>query len=307
VRVPRGWSVLEASRSFHLPHASMCGGRARCSTCRVRVTAGKDVCPATGRDEQATLRRIGASPDVRLACQLRPAGDISVVPLVRTERPIYRPTGPQRSAERDIVVMFCDFLNRDELARDQLPQDHLYLLTAYIDSLSNVICASNGTFSTIRLDGICALFDLEREPARAARLALQAAGAIERAISDLDDRLGREGNRKLNVAVSIHAARAVVSEIGSTDPPTLMAVGEAMEVANELRKAVAAHGKSFAISEAVTTAAGVEPAIGDRIILRLPASGAPLAASLSASVPIWPPSRSRLVERRTALQCLWSG
>ena len=24
VRVPRGWSVLEASRSFHLPHASMC-------------------------------------------------------------------------------------------------------------------------------------------------------------------------------------------------------------------------------------------------------------------------------------------
>jgi adenylate cyclase len=25
VRVPRGWSVLEASRGFHLPHASMCG------------------------------------------------------------------------------------------------------------------------------------------------------------------------------------------------------------------------------------------------------------------------------------------
>ena len=46
VRVPRGWSVLEASRGFHLAHASMCGGRARCSTCRVRVTAGEDVCPA---------------------------------------------------------------------------------------------------------------------------------------------------------------------------------------------------------------------------------------------------------------------
>ena len=26
VRVPRNWTVLEASRSFHLPHASMCGG-----------------------------------------------------------------------------------------------------------------------------------------------------------------------------------------------------------------------------------------------------------------------------------------
>ena len=72
VRVPRGWSVLEASRSFHLPHASMCGGRARCSTCRVRVTAGAESCPPPGADEQATLARIGAPSDVRLACQLRP-------------------------------------------------------------------------------------------------------------------------------------------------------------------------------------------------------------------------------------------
>src|SRR6202043_2875912 len=69
VRVPRGWSVLEASRGFHLPHASMCGGRARCSTCRVQITAGADHCPPAAGDEQATLKRIGAAPDVRLACQ----------------------------------------------------------------------------------------------------------------------------------------------------------------------------------------------------------------------------------------------
>src|SRR4051812_3149570 len=50
VRVPRGWSVLEASRSFHLPHAAMCGGRARCSTCRVRVTAGKEFCAPPAHD-----------------------------------------------------------------------------------------------------------------------------------------------------------------------------------------------------------------------------------------------------------------
>ena len=133
VRVPRGWSVLEASRSFHLPHASMCGGRARCSTCRVRVTAGEDFCPPAGSDEQATLDRIGAPPDVRLACQLRPRGDISVVPLVRTARPVYRQTAPQRSGEREIVVLVCDFRNRAELAGDHLPQDLLYVLTLYVE------------------------------------------------------------------------------------------------------------------------------------------------------------------------------
>jgi adenylate cyclase len=37
VRVPRGLSVLEASLRYNVPHASVCGGRARCSTCRIRI------------------------------------------------------------------------------------------------------------------------------------------------------------------------------------------------------------------------------------------------------------------------------
>jgi adenylate cyclase len=305
VRAPRGWSVLEASRSFHLPHASMCGGRARCSTCRVQVTAGEDCCPEAAGDEQATLARIGAPPDVRLACQLRPTGDIAVVPLVRTALPVYRPPARQRNTERDIVVMFCDFLNREELAHDQLPQDLLYLLTLYSEALGEAIRAAGGTLTTIGPDGVCALFGLDREPARAARLALQAAGDIERALSDLDHRLGRE--RRLHVSVSIHAGRAVVGEIGSDDPPAMMALGEAVDVANELRRAAAAHKRAFAISEPVTAAAAVESAAGDKVTIHLPRSGAPVVASLSASPPVLPSSRTRLVEQRAALQRLWRG
>src|SRR5438132_7669078 len=37
VEVTPGTSVLEASRLAGLPHASLCGGRGRCSTCRIRV------------------------------------------------------------------------------------------------------------------------------------------------------------------------------------------------------------------------------------------------------------------------------
>ena len=37
VTVQRGTTVLEASRIAGIPHASVCGGRGRCSTCRVRV------------------------------------------------------------------------------------------------------------------------------------------------------------------------------------------------------------------------------------------------------------------------------
>jgi adenylate cyclase len=305
VRVPRGWSVLEASRGFHLPHASVCGGRARCSTCRVRVTAGEDVCPPAEQDERATLARIEAPPDVRLACQLRPQSDISVIPLVRTERPHYRPMTRRRSAEREIVVLFCDFLNRAELAGEHMPQDLLYVLTLYIEALSNCIRAARGTISYVELDSLCALFGLERDPAQAARQALQAAGAIEKAISELNERLGRQWDCKVEITVSIHAGPAVVGEIGSSDPPAMMAIGEAMDVANELRKAAAARRKPFAISQPVYAAAGLEGAAQDQVMLSSPRSAAPVAAFLSASAPVLPPSSGPLAERRAALQRLW--
>jgi adenylate cyclase len=203
--------------------------------------------------------------------------------------------------------MFCDFLNREKLAREQLPQDLLHLLTLYGDALGNAIRAADGTVISIGPDGVGALFGLEREPARAARRALRAASAIERVISDLDHRLGREHNRKINVAVSIHIGRAVVGEVGSTDPPATIAVGEAVDVINELRKAAAARGKSFAISDAVTLAAGVESAAGDKIPIAAHGAGGQIAAWLSDAAPIVPSSRTRLAERRDALRRLWSG
>jgi adenylate cyclase len=304
VRVPRGWSVLEASRSFHLPHAAMCGGRARCSTCRVRVTGGEEFCPPAANDEQATLRRIGAPPDVRLACQLRPKGDVSVVPLVRTARPIYRQTA-QRGGEREVVVLFCDFRNRADLSSDHLPQDLLYVLTLYVEGVSNAIRASGGTLSYVEFDSICALFGHEGD-ANAAQGALRAAGAIEGVIADLNNRLGQQRDSKVKIAVSIHAGRAAIGEIGSSEPPMLMAVGEAVDVANDLRKVVALRDKAFAISEKVYADAGLAPVHQDSITIG-PAAG--ITVYLSDAAPIPSPTWTLHGElgRGAMLRRLWAG
>ena len=77
VAVPRGLTVLEASRFAGIPHTSVCGGRGRCSTCRVRVVRGWDSLPPAKPAEIRVLKRVGAPPNVRLACQLRPTADLS--------------------------------------------------------------------------------------------------------------------------------------------------------------------------------------------------------------------------------------
>lgn len=63
-----GMSVLEVSRANGIPHASVCGGRARCGTCMITVSAEADLDPPD-EAELATLRRVKAPGNARLACQ----------------------------------------------------------------------------------------------------------------------------------------------------------------------------------------------------------------------------------------------
>jgi adenylate cyclase len=264
VSVPRGWTVLEASRAFHIPHASMCGGQARCSTCRVRVTAGENFCPAPKAAELATLRQIGATPDIRLACQLRPQGSISVVPLIHTEHLGSRPIAPQRSSEREIACLYCDFLNRSSLAKNILPQDVFYAFTRHIETVGNVIRTAEGTLSYVEIDSVCGLFGLRSELKRAAEQALRAGMMIEDALTGLRKSLGDDCSAKMVVAISVHTGSAVVGEISSPEGPMVIALGPAIDGASKLRKVAVEskfEGLSFAISAEVFKAAAIEPAV----------------------------------------------
>jgi adenylate cyclase len=228
-----------------------------------------------------------------------------VVPLVQTERPIYRQNMPQRVlTERDIVVLFCDYRNRAELAADQLPHDQLHVLTLYAEAISHAIRAAGGTLSYIEFDTICALFGTEGRTDVCAQRALQAAGAIESVIADLNNRLGRAKTDGIKIAVTIHTGRAAVGEIGSSDPPTVIAIGDAIDAANQMRKEAVAHATPFAISQPVYEAAGIEPVFREKVALPSPDEDAGLVAFLSDTAPIPSPNWTLYGEqgRRARLQ-----
>jgi adenylate cyclase len=63
-----GMSVLEVSRANDIPHACVCSGRGRCGTCRIIVAVDADLDPPA-EAELATLHRVKAPADARLACQ----------------------------------------------------------------------------------------------------------------------------------------------------------------------------------------------------------------------------------------------
>src|ERR1700682_1409274 len=181
VQVPRGWTVLEASRSHHIPHMSMCGGRARCSTCRVRVVSGEAHCPAPEADEAQTLARIGAPASVRLACQLRPRGDIAVVPLLAAAPATLLQATVRNSVERDIVIMLVDWCGRTAFAKRHLPQDVLYFARLFGEAVVSAVRTEDEAHCEIGGDEGVVLFGLKEDLAHACRSALKAAACVERA------------------------------------------------------------------------------------------------------------------------------
>ncbi len=270
VSVPRGWSVLEASRSFRIAHASMCGGRARCSTCRVRITAGAEHCPEPRADESATLARIGAARDVRLACQLRPRGDIALLPLVQAEMEPGAPAFSSPVIERELALLTAELVNRQALLADRLPQDTLYLLGLYSEALGGAVRAHGGRLTGIAGEKICAVFGAQTDARTASRQAIAALAAIELALERLNARLEREWGRTAVVALSLHAGAAAIGAIGGGDAPAWAVAGGAADVAERIamelrRRARDPHQPRIAISDAVLEAAGIGPvdAVGE--------------------------------------------
>ena len=58
-----GHVVLDASRAAGIPHASLCGGRGRCSTCRSRIGPASARVPLPSPEEERVLKRVGAAAE----------------------------------------------------------------------------------------------------------------------------------------------------------------------------------------------------------------------------------------------------
>ena len=116
-------TLLEISRANRVPHLSVCGGKARCSTCRVRVLAGLEDLPAprtrrcgccaasaptptcasparSGRARRSTVTRL-LNPETAapaLAGGLEAAGVVRIAAVLFRRHPRLHPRSARRSS-----------------------------------------------------------------------------------------------------------------------------------------------------------------------------------------------------------------
>jgi adenylate cyclase len=262
VRVPKGLSVLEASLRNNVPHASVCGGRARCSTCRIRVIGDCSSLPRPSKREAFVLDRVGAGSDpaIRLACQLRPETDLSFfqIFLPQTTAASLRTSSPSRiGEERYLVSMFVDMRGSTKLAEKRLPFDTVFIVNRFLGAVSQAVVECGGQPNQFVGDGQLALFGLSTSPQTACRQALRAAAMISANVDELNRFLSHDLREPIRFGIGIHGGEVIIGDIGYRDHMVFTALGDAVNVAARLQDMTKSLACEAVISEEVRITAGL--------------------------------------------------
>jgi adenylate cyclase len=263
IRVPKGLSVLEASLRYRLPHASVCGGRARCSTCRIRIIGDCNALPAPSAREAFVLNRVGATdPAIRLACQLRPNADLSFFQLFMPHAMSANAHAahPQHiGQERYLVSMFVDMRGSTRLAEQRLPFDTVFIVNRFLNAVSQAVVECGGQPNQFVGDGELALFGMRTSPQVACRQALRAAALIAANVEELNRFLSHDLHEPIRFGIGIHGGEVIIGDIGYRDHIVFTALGDAVNVAARLQDMTKTLGCEAIISDEVRIMAGLSP------------------------------------------------
>ncbi len=262
VRAPKGMTVLEASLRHGVPHASVCGGKARCSTCRIRIIGDLTHLPRPSRREAFVLERVGASrdPAVRLACQLRPPHDIAfflVFPPQTTAANLQQSKMMGSGKERYVVSMFVDMRGSTKIIEKQLPFDTMFLINQFVAAVSSAVEQAGGQPNQFIGDGVLALFGLDRQPEAACRDAIAAVSYIAANVERLNNDLADHSREPITYGVGINGGEAIVGDVGYRDHIVFTALGDSVNVAARLQEMTKELGCEVILADEVCRNAGL--------------------------------------------------
>ncbi len=184
--MPEGKSLLEAALAGGTPLMYLCGGHARCITCRVLVLDGADALDPPNDWEKRLKNSMLFPPDVRLACQTRVAGGgVNVVRILRDASDIGLYVGSQAShatqqigQERKLVLFFLDIRNFTFFVETHLAFDVIHIVRKLFTVFHTVISGHGGRVIETAGDGMYAAFGLRTGLTPGARAAVAAGYAI---------------------------------------------------------------------------------------------------------------------------------
>lgn len=274
VEIDRDMSILDASLNAGIPHTNVCGGNARCSTCRVMILEGLEYCTPRTEKELTLAEHLNFCPTIRLACQTRITGDVNLRRLVLDDADVELTSQLKKDhhpssvgEEKEVAILFADIRGFTNFAEALVPYDVVHVLNRYFFRMDQAIMRNGGYIDNYMGDGLLALFGVEKNdnaPLQAVNAALEMLEEMER----LRPYLQTIYDRCWEIGIGIHYGEAVIGTIGGSVRRDTI-IGDSVNFASRIESANKELGTNLLVSEQVYERVRDKVIINQRVKLKI--------------------------------------
>ncbi|NJM28399.1 MAG: adenylate/guanylate cyclase domain-containing protein [Pseudanabaena sp. RU_4_16] len=254
VEVDKTETILEALLAREIPHTNVCGGNAYCSTCRVMILDGIQNCSAPTSAERALAKKLDFPVHVRLACQTKVSGDVTIRRMVIDNDDIDIVEGQLSKDsignEKTVAILFAAIRGATNFDEVNFPYDIVYIMSRYFHGVNKVIKSYGGVTNNYMAGWFLSVFGLENTEMSAER-AVWAGLEILEFVKLLNVRLEQLSYKPIKVSIGVHYGSVMLVSVDPANPNLVTPIGDAVNLVNRIETTNKKVGSEFLISESV--------------------------------------------------------
>ena len=258
IPIEEGQTILEASLAAGVPHYHVCGGKARCSTCRVIVQEGEENLSPPNKAELKLRKQKKFPGKVRLACQTKVTGnDVKIQRIIKDETDlnlyVYGSDCENIQTvgdEKPMALFFLDIRNFTPFIEQHLPFDVIHIIRRLNIMFNDVVVEHKGKIIEYTGDGFYAVFGFDEPIKEAVNNAYTAGKQILESLIKLNENyITKYFDHKIDVGIGLHSGKVIVGKAGVKDYNPYTVMGFPVNVAARLEAATKELNNNFIISD----------------------------------------------------------
>lgn len=249
-------TLLASSLKSGIKHTHVCGGHARCSTCRVEVTEGLEHCSPRNEAEEKMRKFLGLPDDIRLACQTKVSGDIKIRRLVVDDLDTHiisdqltRQDQNSLGREKNIAVLFTDLANYTAFSESLPAYDVVHVLNRYYLTMNEIVSEYGGVISDVAGDGMLILFGACKKEDGLVMDAIHTVKAMQLKLREFNTYLEGMYGFSFGLRAGIHYGPAIIGHFSTGSMSKVAAIGDSVNFASRIEQANKQFGTELLISE----------------------------------------------------------
>ena len=249
-------TILEATLAAGINHTHACGGQGKCSTCRVSVMDGIENCNPRNEAEQMIASKLNFPAEVRLACQTKISGNISIRRMVSDKldmdlisEQFSNDAGNTFGRQQQLTIVFTDIVNYTSFAENFPPYDIVHVLNRYYRLMNATIQENHGLISDVAGDGILAVFGADQTNRNSVLDAIQAIKEMNQKLDNFNEYLEENFNTKFGIRAGVHFGNVIVGPFDTGAMKKLAIIGDNVNYASRIESANKEFGTTLLLSE----------------------------------------------------------